>query len=370
MFHLTNRIALAAVMCSACAVSASERQREGTEWASMYWYEANQTRLPRILLVGDSICRGYESLVRKELQGKAYTSYYATSKCVTDRSYLKELGYVLDEYEYAVIHFNNGLHSLGTDRTAWEERLRDAVALIREKAPKASVVWATSTPLKDPGLTAKAKELNAIAVRVMADNDIPTNDLFALMDPQDRNKLWTDTFHYNGTGKTMQAKQVADVILRRLPAVPPASPVNNADFEKEGAWLLYPPKPEVGTLTITEDELRPGNRAASVVVTGDGYEVQLYQHRPALAAGRTYRLSYRARADHACKMKSNIRTQKPPYVYHGQHESKLSTEWQTFTTDVQIPDDFDPGKYVLFFCFGGKGTYWLDDVAIRSAETK
>lgn len=194
-----------------------KRQREGTEWSIMYWFHANQTALPRILLIGDSICNGYQSVVRRELEGVAYTSFYATSKCVTDRSYIKELTHVLDEYDYAVIHFNNGLHSLDTDRTEWEAALRQTVQTLRDKGKGAQLIFATSTPLKDPKLTAKAKELNAIAVRVMKEEGIPIDDLFALMDPQDRS-MWRDTFHYHTAGRNMQGKQVAAMIKKYLPA--------------------------------------------------------------------------------------------------------------------------------------------------------
>lgn len=196
--------------------SASSRQREGTEWSITYWYNANENKLPRVLLVGDSICNGYQSLVRDELAGVAYVSFYATSKCVTDRSYLKELAHVLDEYPYAVVHFNNGLHSLSTDRKEWEAGLRAAFDLLKAKGRGAKIIWVTSTPLKDPELTAKSRELNAIAARVVQEYGFPTNDLFALMDPMDRAKLWSDTFHYHAEGKKMQAKQVADAIRALL----------------------------------------------------------------------------------------------------------------------------------------------------------
>jgi len=194
---------------------AGERQRERTEWSIKYWFDANQDKLPRILLIGDSICNGYQPFVRKELAGIAYTSFYATSKCVTDRSYLKELTFVLEEYDYAVIHFNNGLHSLDMDREQWETALRQALKVLKEKGKGAKLVFATSTPLKKADMTEKARELNAIAVRVMKEKGIPVNDLFALMDPQDR-AMWRDTFHYNQEGCKMQAKQVGDTIRGQL----------------------------------------------------------------------------------------------------------------------------------------------------------
>lgn len=190
--------------------------REATEWIVSYAYNANDAKLPRVLLIGDSICNGYSKDVCEELAGTAYVTFFATSKCVCDKSYLRSLAFFLDEYDYAVIHFNNGLHSLSSDRQDWEACLRAAVQLIREKSKGAKIYWASSTPLKDPALTAKARELNAIAARVMKAEEIPTDDLFALMDPLDRNVHWSDTFHFKGEAKKMQAKAVGDCVRSAL----------------------------------------------------------------------------------------------------------------------------------------------------------
>jgi len=192
--------------------------REATEWIVSYAYNANDAKLPRVLLIGDSICNGYSGEVCKDLAGTAYVTFFATSKCVCDKSYLRSLAFFLDEYDYAVIHFNNGLHSLSSDRQDWEACLRASIKLIKEKGKGAKIFWASSTPLKDPKLTAKAQELNAIAARVMSEEQIPINDLFALMNPLDRDANWSDTFHFKGEAKKMQAKAIADCVRTALGA--------------------------------------------------------------------------------------------------------------------------------------------------------
>ena len=217
-------------LLSAGAASAAEAEhpREATEWIVSYAYNANDAKLPRVLLIGDSICNGYSADVCRELAGTAYVTFYATSKCVCDKSYLRELAFFLDEYDYAVIHFNNGLHSLSSDRAAWEKNLRAAVRLIKEKGRSAKVVWASSTPLKDPALTAKAKELNAIAARVMAEEGVPTDDLFALMDPLDREASWSDTFHFKPEAKKRQAQAIGACVRQALGVAAPASAASAA----------------------------------------------------------------------------------------------------------------------------------------------
>lgn len=193
-----------------------EHPREATEWIVSYAYNANDNKLPRVLLIGDSICNAYSGDVCKELAGTAYVTFFATSKCVCDKSYLRSLAFFLDEYDYALIHFNNGLHSLSSNRQDWETCLRAAIKLIKEKGKGAKIIWASSTPLKDPKLTEKAMELNAIAARVMNEEGVPTDDLFALMNPLDRDANWSDTFHFKGEAKKMQAKVIGECIRKAL----------------------------------------------------------------------------------------------------------------------------------------------------------
>ena len=196
----------------------AEHPREATEWIVSYAYNAADAKLPRVLLVGDSICNGYSGDVCKELAGTAYVTFFATSKCVCDKSYLRSLAFFLDESDYAVIHFNNGLHSLSSNRQDWETCLRASIKLIKEKGKGTKIVWASSTPLKDPKLTEKARELNAIAARVMVEEGIPTDDLFALMDPLDREANWSDTFHFNSEAKILQAKAIGACVRKALGA--------------------------------------------------------------------------------------------------------------------------------------------------------
>ena len=214
IFNAIGKLLLPLLAIASLGVSALAR--EGTEWDTAYWYNANDDKLPRVLLVGDSICNGYQTQVRDELAGVAYVSFWATSKCVTDRSYLKQLAYILEEYPYKVVHVNNGLHSLVTDPKAWEGSLRAALALIREKAPDAKIIWASSTPIKDENRMPRVKELNEIGERIAKENQLPVDDLFALMDPQDRTTFWTDTYHFTPEARKLQAKQVAGFVRAAL----------------------------------------------------------------------------------------------------------------------------------------------------------
>ena len=203
-----------------CPVSVKLRGHENTEWSRSYAYHLVDGRknLPRVLLVGDSIVNGYEGEARRLLEAKGVNvTYWISSYCVTSPHYLTFLGIYLDEAKYDVIHFNNGLHSLDTPTADWEKRFEAALRLIREKQPAAKIVWCTSTPLKDASKTAKARELNAAGAKVVARlGDIETNDLFAALDPLERNANWSDTYHHKPHVCKMEGGLVAKAVLSAI----------------------------------------------------------------------------------------------------------------------------------------------------------
>ena len=203
-----------------CPVSVNLRGHENTEWSQSYAYHLVDGRknLPRVLLVGDSIVNGYQGEARRLLEAKGVNvTYWISSYCVTSPHYLTFLGIYLDEAKYDVIHFNNGLHSLDTPTADWEKRFEAALRLIREKQPAAKIVWCTSTPLKDAAKTAKARELNAAGAKVVARlGGIETNDLFAALDPLDRNANWSDMYHHKPHVRKMEGGLVAKAVLSAI----------------------------------------------------------------------------------------------------------------------------------------------------------
>ena len=192
------------------------RLREAIEWSAIRNYNATDMENPRVLLIGDSICNGYHGDVREILGDKVNVSLWSTSKCVTDKDYLRELDFILDSYPFSMIAFNNGLHSWTTPDAEWEKFYRSAIRFIRAKCPDAKLSIVFATPLKDPARTERAKLLNGIAARIAQDENLPVVDLFALMDPEDRETFWADTYHFRPEGIALQAKLLSEHILSRL----------------------------------------------------------------------------------------------------------------------------------------------------------
>ncbi|MBO6167198.1 MAG: SGNH/GDSL hydrolase family protein [Kiritimatiellae bacterium] len=198
-------------------VAENVRGHENTEWSTSYAYhltDANKD-LPRILLVGDSICQGYQGKVRAKLEGKANVTYWASSYCVTSPGYLRLLAFYLDEAKYDVIHFNNGLHSCDTPIADYAKAYRAAIRLIKKKQPKAKIVWASSTPLNaTDSRVGKVAALNAAARRAAESvGDVAENDLYSLADPLDRKSYWVDTHHYTDAGYELLASQVVEKVV-------------------------------------------------------------------------------------------------------------------------------------------------------------
>jgi hypothetical protein len=148
--------------------------------------DANDQDLPRVLLLGDSITRGYFPGVERLLKGKASVGRLATSKSVGDPGLLAEVVLVLGKYHFGVIHFNNGMHGWGYTEQEDARHFPDLIDTLKKGAKGAKLICATTTPVREADnleqlspRTERVKERNRIAGGTAREN-IPVNDLFAL----------------------------------------------------------------------------------------------------------------------------------------------------------------------------------------------
>src|SRR5918911_584933 len=95
---------------TAAQTNAVPPARESIEWCDIWISHANETNLPRVLLIGDSIARDYYGEVEKCLAGKAFVARLATSRFVADPVLHKEIESVLGGTKFDIIQFNNGMH--------------------------------------------------------------------------------------------------------------------------------------------------------------------------------------------------------------------------------------------------------------------
>ena len=209
-------------------LAGAERQsspsRESIEWCDIWISHANETNLPRVLLIGDSIARDYYPEVEKQLAGRAFVARLATSRFVADPVLLKEIELVLSDAQFDIILFNNGMHGWQHTETEYQNGLPKLIKAIRAHAPKAKLIWATTTPLRDgKGVTSDTQAeysderiatRNAIASEIVAARKITTVDLNAAV--RGHPELHSDNVHFNGQGSQILAAQASAVIRKLL----------------------------------------------------------------------------------------------------------------------------------------------------------
>lgn len=169
-------------------------------------------KLPRVLLIGDSISRGYTLPARKALAGKANV-HRAPENCGPTANGVKKLDVWLGTGKWDVIHFNFGIHDRATPAADYEERLEAIIARLQQTG--ASLIWATTTPVPadsptyGPQIVEQVAEKNMIALRVMQKHGIAVNDLHAFVLPQLGEIANPKDVHFNGKGYDLMGGQVA-----------------------------------------------------------------------------------------------------------------------------------------------------------------
>jgi lysophospholipase L1-like esterase len=229
MKAMKSIIPIALIMCLVSLVDAQVSDfpptaHESIEWCDIWISHANETNLPRVLLIGDSITRAYYPEVEKHLEGKAYVGRLSSSAFISDPALLKQIEMVLNEYKFDVIHFNNGMHGWQHSEKEYEEALPKFLKTIQKYAPNAKLIWADTTPLKvsltlptndqTQATDERIASRNAIALKLVQAQGIPADDLNTPM--RGHPELHSDNVHFNDQGIALQAAQVAALIEKML----------------------------------------------------------------------------------------------------------------------------------------------------------
>jgi hypothetical protein len=203
--------------------------REQFEWSNNWWDHADDEALPRVLLVGDSICCGYGPVVTRLLEGSFHVDRIANSRGVHDPILFKEVGMALADRPYRAIHFNNGLHAVHLADADYERGLRAYVRFLGDTGAAACLVWASSTPVTQPlpghpldeAKNVQVVQRNALAAAVMAEHGIAVDDLYTLVLGRGDLRV-PDGYHYNDEGYRLMGSAVADAL--RAGATPRGGP--------------------------------------------------------------------------------------------------------------------------------------------------
>ena len=192
--------------------------RENIEWCDIWIPSAPKTDKPRVLLIGDSITRNYYDSVCRHLKDEAYCSRFTTSASVCDPAFLIQLKVMFTDYEYDVIHFNNGLHGVGYTEEEYKAGCEKALKYIREKSPSSKIVLALSTPVNPQSqvdhLNPRIVARNCIVEELAKEYHAEMNDLHSIS--KDHPEYYRDSHHYKPEAISLQAEQVSDTVRNLL----------------------------------------------------------------------------------------------------------------------------------------------------------
>ena len=217
LVSLTAPVVIAEVPHSAHQQSILEK----IEWTWAAKPDTVDPGLPNVLLLGDSITRGYYPEVAKLLAGRANCYLFATSAASGDPRLIHQVDdyFAMMPLKFAVIHFNNGMHGWKYTEVAYGDALPQLVEALRAHAHGAKLVWATTTPVHTADASGAANpridQRNAESLHTMQRFHIPVDDQHALMAGHD--SLHSGSVHYTEAGSAVQATQVQQIIEKLLP---------------------------------------------------------------------------------------------------------------------------------------------------------
>ena len=191
-------------------------------------------RLPRILIIGDSISGHYINFVSDGMRERANVigessmvkgtwasmdpHFYRADWASKDDNLKK---FLAERGPFHIVHFNNGIHNFFSakpgDEVLYAEQLRKVVATIREAG--AICIFANSTGTvgdntiaKSPNYLTNCKTFNAAAEKVMAELNVPVTDIYGVIQPRIKELISQDLIH----PKAEASPLMANAIIARL----------------------------------------------------------------------------------------------------------------------------------------------------------
>ncbi|OGV67884.1 MAG: hypothetical protein A2283_03145 [Lentisphaerae bacterium RIFOXYA12_FULL_48_11] len=193
-------------------------KRDKVAGRSNAWdFVQDDPKLPRVLLIGDSVSRGYTQSVRKAMAGKANV-HRAPANCGPTAAGIKKIDIWLGDGKWDVIHFNFGIHDRSTPAADYAQRLDQLIERMQRTGAK--LVWASTTPIPDDPAKKQTAvsivEHNQIAAEIMKKQGVAVDDLFTSITPHLARVQNPNDVHFNAEGYELLGKKVAESILQLL----------------------------------------------------------------------------------------------------------------------------------------------------------
>lgn len=200
--------------------------------------EIKDHKLPRILVVGDSISGGYREFIAEHFKGRAYVDYWVGSSWFDwtvkgdEFPILKTWSGVLSNGPYDVVSWNSMTLHMWTpdqkDRCKEENypaQMTRVVEHLKKIAPNTKFIWIRCTPYTTAGegktrvinveKSERLFKFNKMTDEIMAKYGIPEVDLYALCE-KNLDKAAKDGIHWYDAAPLM-AKEIIAEIEKYLP---------------------------------------------------------------------------------------------------------------------------------------------------------
>jgi hypothetical protein len=197
---------------------------EKIEWTWSNRPAVVDARLPNVLLLGDSITRGYYEPAAELLEGRANVYLFATSAAVGADMLIDQIRAYgkMAAVRFDVVHLNNGMHGRTYSEAEYRSHYPAFVRAVKSQWPNARCIVATTTPVlmdsEDGPANDRIVVRNAAAREDAEKFGCGIDDQHALM--LQHQDLHDGNLHYTAEGSRLQAGQVASSILRVLPGGP------------------------------------------------------------------------------------------------------------------------------------------------------
>jgi len=208
---------------------AQKLDRKSDPFQNPFANPTDDSKLPRVLLIGDSISISYTTRVRIQLKDKA-TVHRPKTNCRWSAFGAEHIDEWVGDGKWDVIHFNFGLW----DWYGWQQPEKATPASYAASLEKivqqlmktdAHLIFAITTPpcvgperkVKIVVSEKRSKEFNDAALKVMNTHGVEINNLYEVIGGQRRQyQLAENDVHYNDAGKDVLAAAVTEKIMAAL----------------------------------------------------------------------------------------------------------------------------------------------------------
>ena len=194
--------------------------KEPFEWIHSWCDETLQKDLPRVLLIGDSITLGYQEKVRELLKGVCYVDYVATSYAIDTKMYNQLVSTFMADSNYALIHFNHGLHGIHLSKKSYKSRVNKLLSKtdtdVKWILANSTIVYREGNKRLNGVWMKRVRERNAAMQELAEEKGCAIDDLYTVSVAIPKEYRNLDGTHYLAEGYEILAKAIAECIRKEL----------------------------------------------------------------------------------------------------------------------------------------------------------